>query len=98
MGMMETTEKEVQTLEQLYALRKQAVRLHKSGMRVMQIVTATGLSWPGVRMALKLYEQGGMAALKPAPCAARNRGPVEACQRNRNRPSDVSSATRARSS
>ena len=43
MGMMEATEKEVQTLEQLYALRKQAVRLHKSGMRVMQIVTATGL-------------------------------------------------------
>ena len=66
MGMMETTEKEVQTLEQLYALRKQAVRLHKSGMRVMQIVTATGLSWPSVRMALNLYEQGGMAALKPA--------------------------------
>ena len=63
---METTEKEVQTLEQLYALRKQAVRLHKSGMRVMQIVTATGLSWPSVRMALNLYEQGGMAALKPA--------------------------------
>ena len=65
MGMMETTEKEVQTLEQLYALRKQAVRLHKRGMRVMQIVTATGLSWPSVRMALNLYEQGGMAALKP---------------------------------
>ncbi len=38
----------------------------KSGMRVMQIVTATGLSWTSVRMALNLYEQGGMAALKPS--------------------------------
>ena len=31
---METTDKEVQTLEQLYALRKQAVRLHRKGMPV----------------------------------------------------------------
>ena len=62
---METTDKEVQTLEQLYALRKQAVRLHRKGMPVMRIVTATGLSWPSVRSALDLYERGGMAALKP---------------------------------
>ena len=32
----------------------------------MQIVAMTGLSWPGVRAALKRYEAGGMAALKPA--------------------------------
>lgn len=32
----------------------------------MQIVTATGLSWPSVRAALDLYGRGGMAALKPA--------------------------------
>lgn len=63
---MEKADKEVQTLEQLYALRKQAVRLHKKGMPVMQIVVATGLSWPGVRTALNLYESGGMSALKPA--------------------------------
>lgn len=63
---MESNDKEVQTVEQLYALRKQAVRLHRKGMPVMQIVTATGLSWPGVRAALDLYEAGGMAALKPA--------------------------------
>ena len=62
---METTDKEVQTLEQLYALRKQAVRLHRKGMPVMRIVTATGISWPSVRSALDLYERGGMAALKP---------------------------------
>ena len=63
---MDTNDKEVQTLEQLYALRKQAARLHKKGMRVMQIVAATGLSWPGVRAALDLFERGGMSALKPA--------------------------------
>ena len=63
---METTDKEVQTLEQLYALRKQAVRLHRKGMPVMQIVTATGLSWPSVRNALDLYEGGGMVALRPS--------------------------------
>ncbi len=34
-------------------------------LRVMQIVAATGLSWPGVRTALDLYESGGMLALKP---------------------------------
>lgn len=63
---MEKDDKEVQTLEQLYALRKQAVRLHKKGMPIMQIVVATGLSWPGVRTALDLYESCGMSALKPA--------------------------------
>lgn len=66
MGLMETTDKEVQTVEQLYALRKQAVRLHKKGMPVMQIVTATGLSWPSVRGALDLYERGGLVALRPS--------------------------------
>lgn len=63
---MEKDDKEIQTLEQLYALRKQAIRLHKKGMPVMQIVVATGLSWPGVRTALDLYASGGMSALKPA--------------------------------
>ena len=66
MGLMETTDKEVQTVEQLYALRKQAVRLHNKGTPVMQIVTATGLSWPSVRSALDLYERGGMVALRPS--------------------------------
>lgn len=63
---METNTKEVRTTEQLYALRKQVVRLHLKGMAVMQIVSVTGLSWPAVRSALTRYEQGGMAALKPA--------------------------------
>lgn len=63
---MDTNLKEVRTTEQLYALRKQVVRLHRKGYRVMQIVSLTGLSWPGVRAALDLYESGGLAALKPA--------------------------------
>ena len=63
---METNDKETRTTEQLYALRKQVVRLHLKGLPVMQIVAMTGLSWPGVRAALKRYEAGGMAALKPS--------------------------------
>lgn len=63
---METNAKETRTTEQLYALRKQAVRLHRKGLPVMQIVEMTGLSWPGVRAALDRYESGGMSALKPA--------------------------------
>ena len=33
----------------------------------MQIVEQTGLSWSGVNAALRLFEQGGAAALKPPP-------------------------------
>jgi transposase len=63
---MDTNDKEVRTTDQLYALRKQAVRLHLKGLPVMQIVAMTGLSWPAVRAALDRYDSGGMAALKPA--------------------------------
>ncbi len=63
---MDKNAKEVRTTEQLYALRKQAVRLNLKGLPVMQIVAMTGLSWPGVRAALGRYETGGMSALKPA--------------------------------
>lgn len=38
-----------QTLEQSHERRKQVVRLHKKGIRVIQIVTITGLSYPAVR-------------------------------------------------
>ena len=54
-----------QSLTELHERRKQVIRLHKKGYGVMQIVDLTGLSWPGVRAALDLYEEGGMAALKP---------------------------------
>lgn len=53
-------------MKQIYALRKQGVRLRFKKLPVMQIVAMTGLIWPGVRAALKRYEAGGMAALKPA--------------------------------
>lgn len=38
---METADKEIQTLEQSYALRKQAASLRNTGMVVMQIVATT---------------------------------------------------------
>jgi Winged helix-turn helix len=41
------------------------IRLHNKKHGVMQIVELTGLSWPAVRIAIDLYETGGMAALKP---------------------------------
>jgi transposase len=54
-----------QTLVQLHERRKQVVRLHKQGMKIMQIVPMTGLSYPTVRSAIDLFESGGWSALKP---------------------------------
>ena len=54
-----------QTLVQLHERRKQVVRLHKQGMKIMQIVPMTGLSYPTVRSAIDLFESGGWCALKP---------------------------------
>ena len=54
-----------QSLLELHTRRKQVVRLHRKGMGVMQIVQMSGLSWPAVRAALTLFEQGGWNALKP---------------------------------
>ncbi len=55
-----------QTLEQLHERRKQVVRLHKKGIKVMQIVALTGLSYPPVRAAIDLFEAGGWSAIRPA--------------------------------
>ena len=55
-----------QTLEQLHERRKQVVRLHKKGIKIMQIVAMTGLSYPPVRAAIDLYEAGGWSAIRPA--------------------------------
>ena len=49
----------------LYELRRQVVRLHKAGHKVMQIVDLTGLSWQAVRKAIDSYEAEGVASLKP---------------------------------
>lgn len=55
-----------QTLTGLHERRKQVVRLHLKGHRVMQIVELTGLSYPTVRNVIDLYVEGGMAAIAPA--------------------------------
>ena len=62
-----------QTLEQLHERRKQVVRLHKKGIKIMQIVAMTVLSYPPVRAAIDLFEAGGWAAIRPA-LRGRSRG------------------------
>ena len=64
---MDKEDARYQKLEQLHERRKQVVRLHRKGMGVMAIVGMTGLSYPAVRLAIDLYEEGGYAALKPTP-------------------------------
>ena len=53
-------------MEALHERRKQVVRLHRRGIKVMQIVELTGLSYPAVRFAIDCFEAGGMSAIKPA--------------------------------
>ena len=55
-----------QTLEQLHERRKQVVRLYKKGIKIMQIVAMTGLSYPTVRSAIDLFDAGGWSAIRPA--------------------------------
>lgn len=62
-----------QTLEQLHERRKQVVRLHKNGIKIMQIVAMTGLSYPAVRATLDCFDAGGWSAIRPA-CRGRARG------------------------
>jgi transposase len=70
---MEKEDARKQTIEQLHERRKQVKRLHKKGIKIMQIVAMTGLSYPPVRAAIDLFEAGGWAALKPA-LRGRSRG------------------------
>ena len=70
---MEKEDARFQTLEQLHERRKQVVRLHKKGVRVMQIVAMTGLSYPTVRATIDLFDAGGWAGIRPA-LRGRNRG------------------------
>ena len=51
---MEKENARKQTLEQLHERRKQVLRLHKKGIKVMQIVALTGLSYPPVRAGRRL--------------------------------------------
>ncbi len=63
---MEKENARKQTLEQLHERRKQVVRLHKKGIKIMQIVAMTGLSYPPVRATIDLFEAGGWSAIRPA--------------------------------
>ena len=63
---MEKESARSQTLEQLHERRKQVVRLYKRGIKIMQIVEMTGLSYPPVRAAIDLYKAGGWSAIRPA--------------------------------
>ena len=58
------------TLERLHERRKQVVRLHKKGIKIMQIVDMTGLSYPPVRAAIDLYEAGRWSAIRAGASAA----------------------------
>lgn len=59
--------------DQQHERRKQVVRLHKAGHRVMEIVKLSGLSYPTVRKAVDGYQSGGAAAIRSAP-RGRNQG------------------------
>jgi transposase len=63
---MEKENARKQTLEQLHERRKQVIRLYKKGIKIMQIVEMTGLSYPPVRAAIDLFEAGGWSAIRPA--------------------------------
>jgi hypothetical protein len=62
---MENENARKQTLEQLHERRKQVVRLHKKAIKIMQIVSMTGLSYPAVRATIDLFEAGGWLAIWP---------------------------------
>ena len=63
---MEKEDARYQTLAQLHERRKQVVRLHKQGIKVMRIVEMVGLSYPSVRNVIDLFVKGGWPAIRPA--------------------------------
>lgn len=62
------------TSAQLLEKRKEVAKLYDENKRVMEIVSATGLSWPAVNKAIKLYQAGGMEALQPKTGRTRGSG------------------------
>ena len=62
---MEKENARKQTLEQLHERRKQVIRLHQKAIKVMQIVTMTGLSYPAVRATIDRFTEGGWSAIRP---------------------------------
>ena len=49
----------------LHERRKQLIRLHKRGVKPMQLVAQKGRSWTAVNRALKLFAEDGWALLRP---------------------------------
>lgn len=95
---MEKEDARYQTLERLHERRKQVVRLHKYGIKIMQIVTLTGLSYPTVKRSIELYERGSWEALRPAD-RGRSKGQGGGCSAwNRKMRSGAASSTSAPSS
>ena len=56
---MEKEDARHQSLEPLHERRKQVVRLDQKGIKVMQIVVMTGLSYPTVCGVIDRFEAGG---------------------------------------
>ena len=65
-GLLEKDSARTQTLEQLHQRRKQVARLYKRGIKIMQIVEMTGLSYPPVRAAIGVFEAARQAAGSPS--------------------------------
>lgn len=63
---MEKEDARNQSLEQLHERRKAVIRLHKKGIKIMEIVSLTGLSYPAVRSTVDLFDAAGWAAIRPA--------------------------------
>lgn len=63
---MEKKDARHQTPERLHGRRKQVVRLHAKGIKIMQIVALSGLTYPTFKRAIDLYERGNWEALRPA--------------------------------
>jgi transposase len=63
---MEKEDARYQTLEQLHERRKQVVRMHLKGIKIMAIVAMSGLCYQAVRDTLDLFGQGGWPAIRPA--------------------------------
>lgn len=63
---MDKEDARFQTLEQLHERRKQVVRLHKRGIKVMKIAEMSGLSYPTVRSTIDRFEASGWSGIRPA--------------------------------
>ena len=77
-----------QTLDQLHERRKQVVRLHKKGIKIMTIVAMTGLSYPCVRSVVDLFVAGRWPAFVQLAEAA-PKAMVGCSARPKSRPSRV---------